>query len=71
MMQFIIGLGILQVKKVVLEIVLISKIRTDSYSSLPIKKTLTFHNIMILIKSVFNENKNHYYYNRFLEKRFI
>ena len=29
---------------------------------------LAFHNIIILIKSVVNKNKNKYYYNRFLEK---
>ena len=33
------------------------KIRTDSYNSLPIKKILTFHNVIILIKSVVNKNK--------------
>ena len=44
------------------------KVRIDSYSSLPIKKILTFHNIIILIKSVVNKNKNKYYYNIFLEK---
>ena len=37
----------------------------DSYNSLPIKKILTFHNVMILIKSVVNKNKNKYYYNIF------
>ena len=45
-----------------------AKIRIDSYNSLPIQKTLTFHNDIILIKSVVNENKNKYYYNIFLEK---
>ena len=35
---------------------------------LPIEKALSFHNVTILIKSVVNENKNHYYYNIFLEK---
>ena len=44
------------------------KIRIDSYHSLPIEKILTFHNIIILIKSVVNKNKNEYYYNKFLEK---
>ena len=29
---------------------------------------MTFHNVVILIKSVWNENKNNYYYNIFLEK---
>ena len=45
------------------------KIRIDSYNSLPIKKTLTFHNVIILIKLVVNKNKNEYYNNKFLEKR--
>ena len=45
------------------------KIRIYSYNSLPIKKTLTFHNdFFLLIKSVVNKNKNEYYYNIFLEK---
>ena len=33
-----------------------------------ILKILTFHNVMVLIKSVVNKNKNKYYYNIFLEK---
>ena len=35
-----------------------AKIRIDSYDSLPIEKILTFHNVIILIKSVVNKNKN-------------
>ena len=34
-----------------------ARIRIDSYNSLPIEKTLTFYNIIILIKSVDNTNK--------------
>ena len=34
------------------------KIRIDSYNSLPIKKILTFHNVIIPIKLVVNKNKN-------------
>ena len=45
-----------------------AKIRFDSHISLPVEKILTFHNAVMLIKSVFNKNKNHYYYNIFLEK---
>ena len=41
------------------------KIRIDSYNSLPIEKILTFHNVIILIKSVVNKNKNNHYYNVF------
>ena len=29
---------------------------------------MTFHNLIILIKSVFNKDKNNYYCNIFLEK---
>ena len=45
-----------------------AKIKIDSYDSLPLEKTLTLHNVIILIKSVFNKNQNHYYYKIFLEK---
>ena len=45
-----------------------SRIRMDSYSCLPIEEILTFHNVIILVKSVVNENKNNYYYNISLEK---
>ena len=44
-----------------------TKIRIASYNSLPIKKILTFHNVIILINSNVNEKKNKYYYNIFLE----
>ena len=43
-------------------------IRIDSYSSLPIGKILTFHNVIMLIKSVVHKNKNEHYYSMFLEK---
>ena len=42
--------------------------RMDLYNSLPIEETLTFHNVVILIKSVVNKSKNNYDYNIFLEK---
>ena len=45
-----------------------ARIKTDSYDSLPIEKILTFHNVIILIKSVVNKNKKEYYYDIFLEK---
>ena len=44
-----------------------AKIKIDSYNSVPIEKIMTFHNAIILIKSVVNENKNHYHYNIILE----
>ena len=34
-----------------------SKIKVDSYNSLPLEKTVTFHNIIRLIKLVFNRHK--------------
>ena len=44
------------------------KIKVDSYDSLPLEKALTFYNVMILIKSGFNKDKNNYYYDLFLKK---
>ena len=46
-----------------------ARVRIDSYNSLPIETMLTFLNVIILIKSVVNKNKNDYCYNIFLEKR--
>ena len=45
-----------------------AKIKVDSYDSLPLEKTLTFHNVVILITSVFDKDKNNYYFNMYLEK---
>ena len=45
-----------------------AKIKVDSYNVLPLEKTLTFYNVIIHIKSVFNKDRNNYYYNIFLEK---
>ena len=39
-----------------------TKIKVDSYNSLPPEKRLALHNIIIPIKSVLNKDKNHYYY---------
>ena len=47
---------------------ILAKIIIDSYNSLPIEKKLTLHNVVILIKPVFDKDKNNYYYNIFLEK---
>ena len=44
------------------------RVKIDSYDSLPLEKILAFHNLIIFIKSVFNKDKNNYYYNIFLEK---
>ena len=45
-----------------------ARIRTDLYNSLPIKRTLTFHNFIRLIKSVVNKNENNCFYIIFSEK---
>ena len=45
-----------------------TRIRIDSYNSFPIVKILTFHNVIILIKSVVSNNKHVYYYNISSEK---
>ena len=42
-------------------------VKVDCYDSLPIKKMLTLHHVVILIKSVLNKDKNHYYYKIFSE----
>ena len=46
-----------------------AKIKVHSYDSLPIEKTLTLNNVLILIKSVLNKDKSHYYYKIFLQRR--
>ena len=35
-----------------------------------IEKTLTLHNVIILIKSVLNKNKSHYFFHRIIMVRF-
>ena len=45
-----------------------AKTKTDSDDYLLLEKTLTLHNVAVLIKSVFNKNRNQYYYKMFLEK---
>ena len=42
-----------------------AKIKIDSYNSLQIEKILILHNVILLIKSVLNKDKNHYYYKIF------
>ena len=37
-----------------------AKIKVDSYDSLPLENTMTFHNFMIIIKSVFSKDINNY-----------
>ena len=58
-------------KKVVITYVIshnYARIKVDSYDSLQLEKTLTFHNAIVLIKSDFNNNENNHCYNIFLEK---
>ena len=45
-----------------------ARIRIDSFNYLTMEKALTFHNVIILVKSVFDKNKNLYYYHIVLEK---
>ena len=37
-----------------------AKIKDISYDSMPVEKILTLYNVIILIKSVLNKDKNHY-----------
>ena len=72
MIKFVIGLNILQAKKNGITDCAnhnFTIIRIDSYDFLPIEKILTFPNVIILIKSVVNRNKNEYYY--IFRKRFV
>ena len=43
-----------------------AKIKVDSCDILPIEKILTLHNVIILTKSVLNNDKNNFYYKIFL-----
>ena len=43
-----------------------ARIKIDSDDDLPLEKTLILHNVLILINSFLNKNKNHYYYDLFL-----
>ena len=45
-----------------------AEIKADSYNSLPLEKRITFHHVIIFIKSVWNKDKNNYYHNIFSEK---
>ena len=44
------------------------KIKINSDDDLVLEKVLTMQNVATLIKSVFDEDYNHYYYETFLEK---
>ena len=45
-----------------------AEMKIQSNDDLPLEEPLHLHNVIILIKSVFNKDQNHYYYNSFLEK---
>ena len=47
---------------------ILRKLKLIAMILLPIEKILTLYNVIILIKSVLNKSKNHYYYKIFLEK---
>ena len=47
---------------------LISVKSGNSYDSLPLEKTITLRNVIILLMSVWNKDKNNCYNNIFLEK---
>ena len=42
--------------------------KVDSYGSLSIENKLALYNVIILIKSFLNNDKDHYYHKVFLEK---
>ena len=48
-----------------------AKIKVGSYDSSSKEKILTFYNVIILIKSVLNKDKNHYYYKDIFRKMFL
>ena len=47
-----------------------STVKVDSYNSLPLEKTMALPNVIILVRSVWNKDKNNYCFNMFLEKAF-
>ena len=59
-------------KEVVLQIVLIKILERSEWIDIifHLLKKLTFHNFIILIKSIVNKNENKYYYDLLFRKRF-
>ena len=39
-----------------------ARIKVNSFDCLPLEKTMTFHNVIMFIQSVFNKDKNNNYY---------
>ena len=71
MMSFIIGLDTLLVRNIVLHmlfLIIMQKSKLIHTILCPQQKILALHNVIILFKSLFNKDQNHYYYNMFLEK---
>ena len=48
-------------------LIIFAKIKINLYDPFSLENISTLHNVIILIKSVFNKILNHYYYNIFLE----
>ena len=48
-----------------------TKTKINSDDDFPIEKTITMHNVIMLIKFAYNENHNHSYYKLFFKKLFI
>ena len=44
-----------------------TKIKINSDNGLALEKPLNMRNVVILVKSIFNKNRNHFYYQIFLE----
>ena len=59
-----------KIKKMVLQMVLSIILERSKliHIILSILKILTFHDVIILFKSIVDRNKNKYYYNMFLQK---
>ena len=46
----------------------ITYVISHNYAKIKVEKTMTFHNVLVLVNSVFNKDKNNYYFNIFSEK---
>ena len=71
MREFFIELDVLFILKSSISDIDIHKytnIKINWDDDLLLEKTLNMHNAVILVKSDFNKNDNHYYYQPFLEK---
>ena len=44
------------------------EIKINSDDDLPLEKSLNMENVVIFIRSAFNKNHNHYYYETFIGK---